>query len=280
MSEKVEFEELFADIPVYDETKRDFKPTRFLKIIPGYPVRVRVLNRSAFRVAKHYLPKQRISVLCLGEECPICANNRKLVESHPGENYSDIPGIIGKQNRFLVNVLNRTKVKTTPTEKVVYAGSDGKFPNQHPETGEDLSSIKAVPQNTIEVLERGSKLFAQLNGIHDTIRDDDGNKIGLTNFDVILIATGKGKQMEVSAVAQPQFNDKVEILPEDMYDLEKVPMKLSAGEIDKVLSGVSLQDVFEARKEGTPEKEELEHVAVDVAEEIEDNIEKLFEDIE
>jgi len=270
-------DELFADIPVYDDTKGDFKKVKFTKIIPGYPVRIRVLNKGAYRVAKHYLPKQRISVVCLEENCPICANNRKLALANPGVTYSDIPGIINKQNRFLVNVLNRTKVKTTPTEHVVYAGSDGKFPNQHPETGEDLTGIKATPQNTIEVLERGSTLFSQLNGIYDTVRDEEGNRIGLTNFDIILTASGKGRQMTLSAVAQPQFNDVVELNSEDLYDLEKVPMKLSEDELIKVLNGVALQDIFEARKSNTKEDSALEDIASSVSRDVEDTVEDLFE---
>jgi hypothetical protein len=273
-------DELFADIPVYDETKGDFKKVKFLKIIPGYPVRVRVLNKSAYRVSKHYLPKQKISIVCLEENCPICANNKKLALQNKDMNYSDIPGIINRQNRFLVNVLNRTKVKTTSTEHVVYAGADGKFPSQHPETGEDLTQIKATSQNTIEVLERGSTLFGQLNGIYDTIRDEEGNKIGLTNFDIILTASGKGRQMTVSAVAQPQFNDEVKLLDTDLYDLTKVPMKLSEDELIQVLNGVSLQDIFEARKSTPKEESELEGIAEDVSLEVEDTIGKLFDDMD
>jgi len=273
-------DELFADIPVYDENRGDFKKTQFLKIIPGYPVRIRILDKGAHRVSKHYLPKQKISIVCLEENCPICANNKKLAAQHKDMKYSDIPGIINKQNRFLVNVLNRTKVKTTPTEKVVYAGADGKFPTQHPETGEDLTKITATSQNTIEVLERGSKLFSQLNGIYDTVRDEDGNRIGLTNFDIILTASGKGRQMEVSAIPQPQLNDEVKLLETDLYDLTKVPMKLSEDELNKVLSGVSLQDIFEARKATPKEEAELEGLADDVAAEIEDAVDDLFKDME
>lgn len=270
---------LFADIPVYDDSNKEFKKVQFLKIIPGYPVRLRILDKSAYRVTKHYLPKQRISVVCLEDECPICLNNKKLVEAHPGVSYNDIPGIIGRQNRYLVNVLNRTKTKTSETGKVVYAGADGKFPAQHPETGEDLSKIKALPQNSIEVLERGSTLFGQLNGIHDTIRDEDGERIGLTNYDIILTATGKGRQMTVSAVAQPQFNDVVEIKDIDLYDLSKVPMKLSAEEIESLLNGISLQDIFEARK-ASRDTDELEAIAEDTAKEVENSITDLFEDMD
>jgi len=272
-------DDLFADIPVYDDTKKDFKPTRFTKIVPGYPLKVRILSQNAYRVSKHYLPKQRVSVICLEEDCPICANNKRLVESHPGVPYNEISGIIGRQNRYLVNVLNRTKTKTTESGKTIFAGSDGKFPAQHPETGEDLTKIKAAPQNTIEVLERGSQLFGQLNGIHDTIRDEDGERIGLTNYDIILTATGKGKGMTTSAVAQPQLNDKVEINDIDLYDLSKVPMKLSADEIIKLIGGVSLQDIFEARKINK-ETSELESVADDVAIEVEETINDLFTDMD
>jgi len=54
--------------------------------------------------------------------------------------------------------------------------------------------------------------------------------------------------MTVSAVAQPQLNDVVEINDIDLYDLSKVPMKLSADEITKLMNGISLQDIFESRK--------------------------------
>jgi len=270
---------LFADIPVYDDTKREFKPTKFLKIIPGYPVRIRILSESAYRVSKHYLPKQRVSLVCLEDECPICENNKILANANPDTPYNEVSGIIGRQNRYLVNVLNRTKVKISATGKVVYAGSDGKFPVQHPESGEDLSTIKSTALNTVEVLERGSTLFGQLNGIHDTIRNEEGERIGLTNYDIILTATGKGRQMTVSAVAQPQLNDVVEVKEEEIYNLEKVPMKMSAGEIVKLLNGISLQDIFEARKVSKDTKE-LEIVASDVAEDVEDSIERLFDGLE
>lgn len=272
-------ENLFADIPVYDDTKKEFKPTKFLKIIPGYPVRVRILDDSAYRVTKHYLPKQKVSLVCLEDECPICENNRKLVEANPDTPYNEIAGIIGKQNRYLVNVLNRTKVKITASGKVVFAGADGKFPTQHPESGEDLANVKPVHLNTVEVLERGSTLFGQLNGIHDTIRDDDGNRIGLTNFDIILTATGKGRQMTVSAIAQPQFNEPIGLYNDELYNLEKVPMRLSSNEIIKLINGISLQDIFESRR-ALKDTEELETVATEVAEDVEDTIENLFTDLE
>ena len=119
-----------------------------------------------------------------------------------------------------------------------------------------------------------------MNGIHDTIRDDEGNRIGLTSYDIILTASGKGRQMTVSAVAQPQFNDKVELNDVDLYNLEKVPMKLSENELLQVMNGVSLQDIFSARKATPKDESELEGIANDVSDEIESTVDSLFEDMD
>jgi hypothetical protein len=54
-------------------------------------------------------------------------------------------------------------------------------------------------------------------------------------------------------------------------------MKLSEEELTQVLSGVSLQDIFSARKATPKEETELESIAEDVALEVEDTVEDLFE---
>lgn len=262
----------FASIPVFDRDDKKTKKVNYLKIVPGYPVRIRILTEAAHMVVKHFLPKQRISVVCLGDECPVCLNNKKLVEAHPGVLYNEIPGIIGRQTRFLINVLNRTPVKATE-KAVYYAGSDGKFPRVSDE-GLDLSGVEAKQLNTIEVLERGSTLFSQLNAIHDSFRDEEGNRLGLTNFDIVLTATGKGKSMVITALPAMQYSDKVEYDPEALYDLEKVPMTLGKDEIWKLLEGAQFQDVIESRKATAV------NVAVPtkLAEEVEDTLAKFFED--
>jgi hypothetical protein len=261
----------FADIPIKGEQSQTKKNLVFTKIIPGYPVRIRILNSAAYRVPKHFLPRQKVSVVCLGEDCPVCIQNRKQVEANPGVPYSEVPGIINKQVRFLVSVYNRTLVKKIG-EEVFYAGVDGKFPRLT-DKGEDLTKVEAKPLNTVEILERGSTLFAQFNAINDSFRNDEGERIGITNFDIILTASGGGKNMVITALPALQHSDEVKV--ENALDLSTVSIKFSPDEIWKLLGGVPVRDIFESRK-GTVIAETADASLTDMAKSVEDSLEAFF----
>jgi hypothetical protein len=200
-------------------------------------------------VYKHYLPLQKVSVVCLGDaHCPICANNRKLVSDNPGIQYTAIKGIIGRQTRFMVNVYNRTLVKITPNGNVVYA-QNGQFPMQDAASGEIITNIEAKPLNRVEVLERGSKLFAQLNDINKSVTDlETGKPLGLQNFDLVLTSTGTGRNMNTTPIPYPQYNDAVKVNAEELYDIPSIPLKLTEFEINELLRGVQIRDIFSARR--------------------------------
>ena len=130
----------FADIP--EEGGREFKPNQFVKITAGVPLRLRILDKKALHTEKHFLPNQKVSVLCLGDDvCPICINNQKLMRANPDVSPRQLKGLIFRQNRYLVNVLNRTLVKRTPSGNVIFS-SGGQFPSHDPDTGELLVDIQ------------------------------------------------------------------------------------------------------------------------------------------
>jgi hypothetical protein len=266
----------FADIP--DEVQGDFKPIHFVKIQSGIPLRLRVLDKKAYHSRKHFIPSQRVSIVCPGEEeCPICQNNQKLIRENPDANVRSLKGFISRQNRYLANVLNRSLVKVSSAGNVIYQAG-GQFPTHDPSTGELLVDIEAQPLNRVEVLERGPTLFTQLNTISQTVIDDAGNPVGLTNFDIVIMASGQGRKMTTNIVPYPNQNDEVNVPEEDLYDLEDVGIRLRGNEIIELLKGVSLRDIFEARRAEEAEElaEELSGVEGEIADEVKDSIESLF----
>lgn len=270
---------VFADIP--EQTSTEFEPTRFTKLVSGNPVRVRILNKEAYRVYKHFLPQQRISIVCLGDGiCPICIENQKKIDNaQAGTRYNQIKGYIARQNRYSVNVLNKTLVKETPTGNVIYPQMDGQFPMQDVSTGEMLVNVEPKPLNHVEVLERGPTLFSQLNAINSQIIDEETNEpLGIWNYDVVITATGQGRQMTTNVIPYPQYNEPVDISADDLYVLETIPLQLAPDEIYEVLRGVSLQDVFSARRSEDEEnvKADLGRLETDSAKEASKSIDDIF----
>jgi hypothetical protein len=263
---------MFAHIPEKREYT-EFKKVQYLKIIPNVTIRIRILDREATLTFKHYLPKQRVSVVCLGDECPICITNKKLIAENQGIPTTQIRGYIPRSARHSVNVLNRTLVKTAEDGEVVYPDIYGKFPKVSA-SGKELSKIQASPINRVEVLERGNELFQQLNAYNLNVVDENDNPIGIWNYDIVISATGTGRDMIINVTPQPMKNDTVEVAEEDLYDLKSISLTLSADELWKLLSGVSLVDIFSSRREveTDDEIESTLETAVD------ESIESLFKD--
>jgi len=237
----------FAEIPE-GGNKSNFKSTDFVKIVPGIPVRLRILDKKAVHQVRHYLQIQKLSLLCLGDErCPICQNNSNLMKENPTEDAFRIKGFIPRQNRYLVNVLNRTIVKIAPSGSVVYPTS-GQFPTVDPSTGEPLANIEAAPLNKVQVLDRGPDLFSQFNMVNEQVVDEMGKPIGIWNFDISIMATGAGKKMKTNVQALSQINDVVEVADEDKYVLETMGILLEPDEMSKILKGIPLKDIFAARR--------------------------------
>lgn len=263
----------FADIP--EEMEREFKPNRFVKIEAGVPLRLRILDKRALHTEKHFLPAQKVSVLCLGDEvCPICAHNQKLIRANPDVSPRNLKGLIFRQNRYLVNVLNRTLVKRSPSGNVVFA-KGGQFPSHDPDTGELLVDIQPEPLDQVEILERGPTLFSQLNAIMSQVTDEAGNPRSLTEYDIVIMATGSGRKMTTNVIPYPDNDDEIEVPEDDKYALETIGIRLSPDEMVKLMNGVSLRDIFEQRREDE-EADILTEEEVTVSEDVKASIDTLF----
>lgn len=236
----------FATIP---ERSGEFKRFAYVKIFTGCQLRLRILDQHAIQTFKHYIPSAKLSVTCLGEErCPICQKNQKLIAENPKLNPRQIRGYIPRQNRYSVNILNRTMVKKTSKGNIIYA-IHNQFSPQDPETGELLTEIEAQPINEVQVLERGPKLFEQFNQINETVIDNEtGNPVGLWNYDIVITSTGSGRQMVTNVTPYPDSNDVVNIPVEEKAILESLGILVEPDEMVQLLRGVSLRDVYQARQ--------------------------------
>lgn len=254
----------FAAIPEFNESTT-FKRTPFVKIVPNVAYRFRILDTNAHMMEKHYIPSKRISINCNGaDQCPICQRNYQLAKDNSGKKVADIPGYLKRQTRYAVNVLNRTVVKIMPDGTALYPVNNT-FPSVH--NGVATGEIVEQPLNRVEVLERGIKLFKNLNTINDRITDNTGNPLGIHTFDIELMATGAGRTMEITVIPQTHLNDEVKADESDKVDLESLGIVLEFDEIVKLLEGVSLSDIFSARAKPSPVVEEMSENAVGAASE-------------
>jgi hypothetical protein len=266
----------FVNIP--ESNEKEYKATEYVKLTSGVPVRMRILDEKAYHTTKHFIPNQKVSVLCLGDEhCPICQTNARLFKENPELSPRQIKGIIPRQNRYMVNVLNRTMVKTTSVGTIVYP-VHGQFPTNDPDTGELLVNISATPLNRVQVLERGPTLFSQLNVINDSVTDENGNPKGIWTFDIVITSSGTGRKTTTNVIPYPDQNDVIpgtkEELDEKKYVLSSLGLQVTANEMRQLLNGVSLKDVFASRKASN--ESELTSDEGEISEDVVDKVNKIL----
>lgn len=267
----------FANI-IKRDTESNFKKVVFTAVKEGRPVRVRILDNEAIMVYKHFIPGPKASVVCLGQEaCPVCINNRKLIEASPGTKPNQIRGYYPRQTRYLVNVLNRTPAKFTSEGFPIFP-TNNVYPANDPKTGESLTGVEPRSVNRVEVLERGVTLFSQLDTINSTLTDVEGNPLGIWNYDTIFSASGSGTDTVITVTPNVAINDKIDLeaMGLEKYDLSQVSMTLSPEDVEKLLRGVSLQDIFASHK--VAETVDGDPVETDLTEDVDRTISELFPD--
>jgi hypothetical protein len=241
----------FADFPERRDRTTDFNRPVFLRLREGTPVTIRVLDSHAEKVLKHWINSSKTSVLCLGEECPICQQNEVIRRENP-KTFQKIKGYIPVQRRWMVNVLDRTPVIKDEETGEEYYSIKGKFPTVTSDGDRSLVNIQPVPSNTIKILERGQTLFELLAVIHaDSIEEHGEEAGGITKFDVKLVPAGSGTDMIISAIPQGRNDDIAPILEQNNlmpYVLSAVGIELTPDEVINVVRGVSIRDIFAARR--------------------------------
>ncbi len=246
----------FVDFPERADFETFDRP-KYLKFIEGYPSIVRILDTKAQHLRKHWLNRLHTSILCLGvDTCPICLSNAGIRAENP-KNFRNIRGYIPIQNRYVVNVLDRTHVVVDPETADEHSSKQGDFPSVSADGARSLVGVEPQPSNTIKLLERGRTLFEQFLALHQETGefDDDENLVsgGITSFDIKLVTMGDGREKVVSPIALMQNNDDVvpildeaELVP---HALSEIGLLLNPDEVNQVAyGGSSIGDIFSKRR--------------------------------
>jgi len=245
-----------------------FKRTEFMALGNGAHT-IRVLNEQAKTVPTHFFNNTKTTVLCLEEECPICENNKKLIQQFPKDFRNQTS--YNKVNwRFLVNIFDKTPAKVcNKCEK------EWKDLRQTVCSCGEVLPAEAKPLNKVKVLSKGLTLRDDLGSVEKAILDNSGTPIGLTNYDVVLMVTGAGtRDAKATPVPRTESNQPVDLGEQELYDLEKCTIVLEPEEMLQAQRGVSLKDIFAGRK-----KEEVSFDPIasqETLDQVNDAVNKLF----
>ena len=228
--------------------RKEFQKVNYLKLNAGNHV-VRFIEKpeDARLVYTHYVGG-KYTVECLGDDCPVCDNNKKIIFEHP-EDFRDVPGYSPQSRRFLINVLDRTLVKVCPScQEEVVPLSGKNYPATCPACRSFLTDVAPVPSNKVKLLSFGVELAQRLNSIESSICDVQGDPVGLTNFDIVFAVEGAGRKKVTTPIAAANRNDPVDVPEEAFQDKDNAVMHLEANEILDLLRGVSLKDIYASRR--------------------------------
>ncbi len=231
----------FADIEVkFNGQFNKSKRTEFMALPEGAHL-IRILQTQAKTKPTHFFNQTKATALCLGDECPICANNRKLIMQFP-ENFRDQAGYNKVNYRFFVNVLDKT-----PAKVCAKCGKEYKDTRQTICSCGEILPNEIKPLNKVKVLSKGLTLRDDLDKIDKAIQDNSGTPIGLMNYDIMLMVSGSGRDTKITPVPRTDIKDSI---PEnlELFDIEKVTIVLEPDELLDLQRGVSLKDIFAARK--------------------------------
>lgn len=245
----------------------DRKKTKFVDL--NGTATLRILTKERTVVDTHFINASKATVKCLGEDCPVCANNKNLIIQFP-KDFRDEALYSARRQVKLVNVLDKTPLRTC--EKC----------GHEERTSQTCSSCKEIitselkPSDTVKVLSRGVTLFDSLDAIDNAVLDETGEKVGITNYDITLLVSGTGKNKTIT----PIVGGRGEVRPvtaEELFDLETITITVTPSEMVDLQRGVSLRDLFSARRASAKQEPEADpFVSKELLASVNDDVEALF----
>lgn len=261
---------LFDDVKP-KEKAQNFKKTEFFAIkTPGTYV-IRILDAPVF-VSTHFV-NGKYPIRCLGDNCPVCENNRVLRNANPKvTDLRDLHGYFGKQDRYMMNILDRSMVKTCPNCKLEHYAINGQYPPLCT-CGTPIMNEKEHKCERVKVMSMLIDKADSVKLIEKAVLGADGNPVGINTFDLILLASVDAKKkINWTPMPNPASNDKVEVKEEDITPQDKFAITFNRDEIISLLKGVTIKDIFLARNDSRNLAEE----SVSVNPEIQQKLDQLF----
>jgi hypothetical protein len=260
-----------------DSTRTKYERTNFLDLSYGLH-QARLLSNPK-RIFVHYF-KGRGSVQCLGSDCPICKVNKSLQVEFP-ENYRQQPSYNGSSPRHYVNILDRSPVKVCTNPECQHENKldlMNHFPNSCVKCGVFIADVPVTISNKVKVANISQTNADKLMALKLSVRDDNGEPVGLGNFDIEFLVTTSGGKKDVSVQASSKKNayDKLDEVPEEsLYNLDSAVIKLEPQEMVQFMRGVSLKDIFVAKKAGSTPSIAVAETEKKIEDSIEDTLKKL-----
>jgi hypothetical protein len=264
-------------VDIRDYSQSQFKKTKFFKWTPGQH-RFRFVEDEAPLIQSYWFGRGFIQAN--GFDDPQATLNRRIKLENP-EDFRNVRGWRPIQDRYYINILDMTPVKICHECEAEVKAVNGTFPALCPECNKGvISDTKVEPLNQIRVLTGGKLLFEQIPTVESQYTDEDGEALSITSYDCVLHVVGTGAQRtsvvlaDVDEDQQPKVYE-VEVPPEDLYDLQTIVPKVDDAEMEQLISGVSLRDIFTARKATDEDSDDEETPKADPAE-VQKRVDELF----
>lgn len=235
------------DQPVGSSGSSNFRWAKWYVWAEGYNT-LRLVGEPLV-VPTHYLSGR--AVKCLGKECPICEDNRRLWAEY-GETAKD-HGYMRIDNRIFANVIDRSAGKICP--KCGHESKNGEtactLKTKDGVCSQLLVTVEEVSHlNVVRVVNLSKTAFEELQKVTFASASSQGYT-DPTQYDITFLSVGSGKERRSKPQAVKKFDmEPVEVKPEDLFDLENSGCftTLTADEMQQVRRGVQIRDIFTARK--------------------------------
>jgi hypothetical protein len=264
-------------VDIRDYSQSAFKKTKFYNWTPGQH-RFRILEDEAPLIQSYWFGRGFIQAN--GSDDPQATLNRRIKLEEP-EGFRNNKNWRPIQDRYYLNVLDMTPVKICPNCEVEVKATNGTFPALCPACSVGvINDTEVKPLNEVRVLTGGKTLFEQIPSTEAKYTDEDGEPIPITSYDCVMHVVGTGSQRNAVVLAdvgedeQPKVHE-VEVPPEELFDLHSIVPKLTDDEMEKLISGVSLRDIFAGRKADGEDDDGEEKPKAD-PEEVKKKVDELF----
>src|SRR5689334_8205599 len=107
-----EFGSTIDEVAPKKQNVTKYRKTEYINLWEGEH-KVRILESMETKKYTHYVGWSYLE--CLGDECPICENNKKILYEHH-EDYAKVKGWCPKRPRYYINVLDKTPTKVCPKD--------------------------------------------------------------------------------------------------------------------------------------------------------------------
>lgn len=252
---------------------RSFDKPEFFVFTPGEHL-IRILNEEPYTELCYWFGRGYIKAL--GWDDPVAEQNKVIKLENP-ENYRNVKGYHGLQERLYTNVLDMTPAKVCPKCGADVKSVDGIFPMMCPKCNTAVTSIESAPLNKVRVLSGTKNFWENFDKFEKTELDESGEFIGWTSFDIQLLVAGEGRGRNV--VPRSTGYREAREVPEDaLFDLESITPKLTEDELEHMLRGVSFKDVMAARRATSDlsELDEDDQLSEEDQAQIQESLENIF----